>query len=154
MGHVNPPPTHPEPLSPLQTPFKSSDLIPTLMLRQDRQSGTITRKQEEEEGGEAREEGRKQEQRAFQCYTEGKLGIKSRPLRPWGSLLSLHQRGDKTRRERKVSRRCAFSLFLLRLCSLSSVGPFMSSEWLKEESVIGSSTTFGHVKQMDWCERQ
>lgn len=148
MGHVDPPPTHPEPLLPLQAPFKSSDLIPTLMLRQDRQSGTITRKQEEE-GGEAREEGRKQEQRAFQSYTEGKLGIKSRPLRPWGSLLSSHQRGEETRRERKESRRCAFSLFLLRLCSLSSVGPFMSSEWLKEESVIGSSTTFGHVKQMD-----
>lgn len=122
------------------------------MLRQDRQSGTITRKQEEEEGA-AREEGSKQEQRAFQCYTEGKLGIKSRPLRPWEALLSSHQRGDKER-ERKVSRRCAFSLFLLRLCSLSSVGPFKSSEWLKEESVIGSSTTFGHVKQIDWCERQ
>lgn len=69
------------------------------MLRQDRQSGTITRKQE---GGGA--EG--------QCYTEGRLGVKGGPSGPLGPPLSSHERGqDRRDREDTGGREnvCSFS---------------------------------------------
>lgn len=57
-GHAEPS-THPSSHSPLLTVIPLNPLILTLMLRQDRQSGTLTRKQEEE-GGEGKKEGRKE----------------------------------------------------------------------------------------------
>lgn len=92
----NPPPTHPESRSPLQAPFKSSD--PTLMLRQDRQSGTITRKQEEE-GREGRKGGREERRAEGQRYTQrGNWALKVGPSDPGGPP-SLIIRQERRQRE-------------------------------------------------------
>lgn len=138
---------HP-PIQSHSPPFRlpeSSDLIPTLMLRQDRQSGTITRKQEEE-GGQAREEGSKQEQRAFQCYTEGKWALKVGPSDPVGPF-SHHTREERRQgeREKGVEKMCVLSL------SAPSVQLFLSGSFqvfrMAERRICyWQFNNFGHVK--------